>query len=179
MTALTPKRNQPIETAILMIRGERVMLDSDLAELYGVSTAALNQALRRNRGRFPQDFMFQLTATEVDDLNRSQTVIGSQRHRNPRFRPYAFTEQGVAMLSSVLRSRRAVAVNIEIMRTFVRLRRLVAAHKDLGIQLAKLERSVAIHDKQIQAVLSAIRGLMTPPVRKGRQIGFRPKALKK
>lgn len=102
----------------------RVMLDSDLAELNGVTTAALNQAMRRNRDRFPPDFMFQLTAAEVEDLNRSQIVIGSRSHRNPRFRPYAFTEQGVAMLSSVLRSRRAVAVNIEIMRAFVRLRKL-------------------------------------------------------
>jgi hypothetical protein len=135
--------------------------------------------MRRNRGRFPPDFMFQLTATEVEDLNRSQIVIGSRRHRNPRFLPYVFTEQGVAMLSSVLRSRRAVAVNIEIMRTFVRLRKLVAAHKDLAIQLAELEQSVAIHDEQIQAILSAIRQLMTPPLSKAKQIGFRPKPLKK
>lgn len=132
------------------------MVDSDLAELYGVTTAALNQAMRRNRNRFPADFMFRLTRADVEDLNRSQIVIGSQRHRNPRFRPYAFTEQGVAMLSSVLRSGRAVAVNIEIMRAFVRLRKLVAAHKDLTIQLANLVQDVAIHDEQIQAIRALV-----------------------
>jgi len=179
MTDSNPKRLERIETAILLIRGERVMLDSDLAELYGVTTAALNQAMRRNRDRFPADFMFRFTRAEVEDLNRSQIVIGSQRHRNPRFPPYAFTEQGVAMLSSVLRSGRAIAVNIEIMRAFVRLRKLVDAHRDLTIQLAKLEQGVATHDKQIQAILSAIRQLMIPPVRKDKQIGFRPRALKK
>ena len=105
-----------IENAIYLIRGEKVMLDRDLAELYEVTTAALNQAVRRNRERFPEDFMFQLTRSEVARVNRSQIVIGSQKHRDPQFRPYAFTEQGVAMLSSVLRSKRAVSVNIEIVR---------------------------------------------------------------
>ena len=108
-----------IEQAIYLIRGEKVMLDRDLTGLYQVTTAALNQAVRRNRERFPSDFMFQLTRSEVTQLNRSQIVIGSQKHRDPRFRPYAFTEQGVAMLSSVLRSKRAISVNIEIMRAFV------------------------------------------------------------
>ena len=106
---------ETIEKAIYLIRGEKVMLDRDLAELYQVTTAALNQALSRNRERFPRDFMFQLTRSEVSQLNRSQIVIGSQKHRDPRFRPYAFTEQGIAMLSSVLRSKRAISVNIEIM----------------------------------------------------------------
>jgi len=112
------KANQPlvpterIEALILMIRGHKVLLDRDLAVLYGVETKALNQAVRRNRDRFPSDFMFQLTADEVAELNRSQIVTGSQKHRDPRFRPYAFSEQGVAMLSSVLRSKEAVAVNI-------------------------------------------------------------------
>ena len=105
-----------IQALILMIRGHKVLLDRDLAVLYSVETRALNQAVRRNRDRFPPDFIFQLTADEVAGLNRSQIVTGSQKHRDPRFRPYAFSEQGVAMLSSVLRSKQAVAVNIEIMR---------------------------------------------------------------
>ena len=106
---------EKIERTIYLIRDEKVMLDRDLARLYDVSTAALNQAVRRNRDRFPGDFMFQLTTKEVAQLNRSQIVIGSEKHRDPRFRPNAFTEQGVAMLSTVLRSKRAIAVNIEIM----------------------------------------------------------------
>ena len=101
-----------IEKVIYLIRGQKVMLDRDLAELYDVQTKVLNQAVRRNLGRFPSDFMFQLTKEELSQLNRSQFVTGSQKHRDPRFRPYAFTEQGVAMLSSVLRSERAVAVNV-------------------------------------------------------------------
>jgi len=168
-----------IEKTIFLIRGERVMLDADLAELYGVTTAALNQAVRRNRNRFPEDFMIQLKRAEVEDLNRSQIVTGSQKHRDPRFPPYAFTEQGVAMLSSVLRSQRAVEVNIEIMRAFVRLRTLVAAHKELTAKLTELERRVATHDGHIRAIFDAIRQLMMPPPAKVKQIGFRPKALKK
>ena len=111
-----------IEKTIYLIRGEKVMLDRDLAELYQVQTKALNQAVRRNSDRFPADFMFQLSEEEVAELNRSQFVTGSEKHRDPRFRPYAFTEQGVAMLSSVLRSKCAITVNIEIMRAFVKLR---------------------------------------------------------
>jgi len=128
-----------IEKAIYPIRGERVMLDRDLAELYGVSTAALNQAVRRNRDRFPEDFMFQLTSAEVAELNRSQIVIGSQKHRDPRSKPNAFTEQGVAMLASVLRSKRAITVNIEIVRAFVNLRRLFMSDKELARRLDELE----------------------------------------
>jgi len=105
---------EKIEKVIYLIRGEKVMLDRDLAKLYDVTTASLNQAVRRNRERFPADFMFQLTSAEVAELNRSQIVIGSEKHRDPRSRPYAFTEQGIAMLSSVLRSKRAISVNVEI-----------------------------------------------------------------
>lgn len=168
-----------IEKAIFLIRAVRVMLDSDLAELYGVTTAALNQAVRRNRNRFPEDFMIRLTRGEVKDLNRSQIVTGSQKHRDPRFRPYAFTEQGVAMLSSVLRSQRAIEVNIEIMRAFVKLRTLVAAHAELTTKLTELERRVTTHDGHIRAIFDAIRQLMTPPPTKVKQIGFRPPAQKK
>jgi hypothetical protein len=117
-----------IERRILLIRGHKVMLDSHLAELYEVPTRALNQAVKRNIDRFPEDFMFRLTTEEA---NRSQFVTGSQKHRDPRSLPYAFTEQGVAMLSSVLKSARAVQVNIAIMRTFVRLRQILATHKEL------------------------------------------------
>lgn len=168
-----------IEKAIFLIRGEKLMLDVDLAELYGVTTAALNQAVRRNRTRFPEDFMIRLTMAEVEDFNRSQIVTGSQKHRDPRFPPYAFTEQGVAMLSSVLRSHRAVEVNIEIMRAFVRLRTLVAAHGELTAKLTELERRVVTHDEHIEAIFSAIRQLMTPAPVRVKQIGFRSKAVKK
>lgn len=158
-----------IEKAIYLIRGEKVMLDRDLAELYEVKTKALNQAVRRNRDRFPSDFMFQLTKEESSELNRSQVVTGSQKHRDPRFPPYAFTEQGVAMLSSVLRSKRAIAVNVEIMRTFVRLRQMLASHADLAKKLAELERK---YDRQFKVVFDAIRQLMTPPTPKRKEIGF-------
>jgi hypothetical protein len=178
-----------IESAILLLRGEKVLLDADLARLYGVTTKALNQAVRRNLGRFPDDFMFQLgadeakalrsqavtlkPATKTTSLNRSQFVTGSQRHRDPRYRPYAFTEQGVAMLSSVLRSHRAVQVNIEIMRAFVRLRKILAANADLARRLDELERRVGDHDGQFVNVIQAIRKLMEPPpAPKRRRIGF-------
>ena len=150
-------------------------MDRDLAVLYGVETKALNQAVRRNRERFPSDFMFQLTRDEVAELNRSQFVTGSQKHRDPRFRPYAFSEQGVAMLSSVLRSKQAVAVNIEIMRAFVRLREMLASNRELADKLNALERHVATHDKQIQAIFEAIRQLISPAKTSRRQIGFQPK----
>lgn len=159
-----------IELAIRWIRGEKVLLDYDLAELYDVSTKSLNQAVKRNLTRFPDDFMFVLTSQEVDELNRSQTVTGLQKHRDPRYRPYAFTEQGVAMLSSVLNSDRAVAVNIEIMRAFVRLRAILTSHADLSRRLEALERK---YDGQFKIVFDAIRELMTPPVAtKKRHIGF-------
>jgi ORF6N domain. len=167
---------EKIERAIYLIRGEKVMLDRDLARLYDVSTAALNQAVRRNRDRFPDDFMFQLTPEEVAQLNRSQIVIGSEKHRDPRFRPNAFTEQGVAMLSTVLRSKRAIAVNIEIMRAFVKLRQLLVSNTDLSRRLDKLESK---YDRQFKVVFDAIRDLMTPQVRDRKQIGFRSRSLKK
>ena len=165
-----------IEKAIYLIRGEKVMLDNDLAELYQVQTKALNQAVRRNADRFPSDFMFQLTEKEVAELTRSQFVTGSQKHRDPRFRPYAFTEQGVAMLSSVLRSKRAISVNVEIMRTFVKLRQFLTSNIELARKLEDLEKK---YDYQFKVVFDAIRHLMTPTASNNKQIGFRPKALKK
>jgi hypothetical protein len=162
--------NEQIEKAIYVIRGEKVMLDRDLAELYQVQTKALNQAVRRNRERFPADFMFQLTTAEVAEVNRSQIVTGSQKHRDPRSRPYAFTEHGVAMLSSVLRSKRAIVVSIEIVRAFVKLRQLFVSNAELARRLDELE---AKYDKQFKIVFDAIRQLMASPVKDRKEIGFR------
>ena len=139
-------------------------------------TGALNQAVRRNRERFPKDFMFQLTLEEVRQLNLSQIVIGSEKHRDPRLRPYAFTEQGVAMLSSVLRSKRAITVNIEIMRAFVKLRQMLASNSELSRRLDELESK---YDKHFRVVFDAIRQLMATPARGGKEIGFRSRAMKK
>jgi len=158
---------QRIEKSILLIRGQKVMLDTDLANLYGVETRTLTQAVKRNAERFPSDFMFQLTRDEFDSL-RSQIVI-SKGKGGRRYRPYAFTEQGVAMLSTVLRSKRAVQVNVEIMRAFVRLRQMLAAHKDLAHKLAALEKK---YDEQFKVVFDAIRNLMTPIEKPRKKIGF-------
>ena len=164
-----------IEARIHVIRGERVMLDADLAVLYGVETGIVNRAVSRNRGRFPADFMFRLTATETDDL-RFQFGISKVGRGGRRYRPYAFTEQGVAMLSSVLRSARAVAVNILIMRTFVQLRRTMTETTELGHRVDGLERQVAGHDAILGDVLKALRALERPTPQKRREIGFRPNA---
>lgn len=159
-----------VERAIRVVRGSRVLLDSDLATLYGVDVKTLNQAVKRNRSRFPADFVFQLTVTEARDL-RSQIVTSSfAGHGGRRTLPYAFTEQGVAMLSSVLRSPRAVAVNVEIMRAFVRLRHLLAENADLARKLATLERK---YDGQFRVVFDAIRQLIAPSPKPKRPIGFR------
>jgi len=161
-----------IEQKIFLIQGQKVMIDRDLANLYGVSTKALLQAVRRNKKRFPTDFAYQLTEQEFNNL-RSQFVTSSWGGR--RYLPYAFTEQGIAMLSSVLRSERAVLVNIAIMRAFVKLREAMVAHKELASQLKVLERKVGEHDEEIQAIFKAIRQLMVPPPEKPkRQIGFHP-----
>ena len=157
-----------IERSILLIRGHKVMLDSDLADLYSVETRVLVQAVRRNEERFPEDFMFQLTKEEFDHL-KSQTVTSSSGWGGRRYHPYAFTEQGVAMLSSVLRSQRAVQVNIEIMRAFVRLRQLLTSHAELSQRLDELEQK---YDQQFRAVFDAIRQLMTPPQAPRRRLGF-------
>jgi len=167
---------EKVEKAIYFIRGEKVMLDRDLAELYQVQTKALNQAVRRNLDRFPGDFMFQLSADEVAELNRSQIVTGSQKHRDPRSRPYAFTEQGVAMLSSVLRSKHAITVNIEILRAFVKLGQLLVSNTELARRLDQLESK---YDKQFKVVFTAIRQLMATPVRARKEIGFRPRSVKR
>ncbi|HUW39981.1 MAG TPA: ORF6N domain-containing protein [Rectinemataceae bacterium] len=158
-----------IEGVIYLIRGEKVMLDEDLAELYEVETRALIQAVKRNVERFPEDFMFQLSKEEYDSL-RSQFVIlknGQGQHR--KYLPYAFTEQGVGMLSGVLHSERAVLVNIEIMRAFVRLRRMLAGNAELERKLAAIERK---YDAQFKVVFDAIRALMKVEEKPKRKIGF-------
>jgi hypothetical protein len=155
-----------IERAILMVRGQRVMLDSDLAELYGVETKVLNRAVKRNKARFPVDFMFQLSVEETANL---RCQIGTSRYGGRRYQPYVFTEQGVAMLSSVLRSQRAVRVNVEIMRAFVRLRRWLVTHEDWARRLDELEKK---YDAQFRSVFEAIRQLMTPSGAPQKQIGF-------
>jgi ORF6N domain len=164
-----PLRAEDISQRIHTIRGHRVMLDADLAELYGVTTGALNQAIKRKAERFPEDFMFRLSQEESDSL-RSQTVIlkpGRGKYR--KFLPYAFTEQGVAMLSGVLQSHRAVQVNIAIMRAFVRMRRMLVSHEELARKVAALEGK---HDSQFRMVFDAIRALMEPPKTPRQRIGF-------
>ena len=157
-----------IEQAIFLIRGQKVLLDADLAQLYGVETKILNKAVKRNLDRFPEDFMFQLTAEEAENL-RFQIGTSKKQRGGRRYLPYAFTEQGVAMLSGVLNSPRAVKVNVEIMRTFVRLRQLMATHTDLARKLTALEQK---YDKQFKVVFDAIRALMTPPAKPRKKIGF-------
>ena len=159
-----------IERRIFLIRSYKVILDSDLAQLYGVPTKAFNQAVKRNLNRFPPDFMIQLTDEEAAVI-RSQSVTGS--HRNLRHRPYAFTEQGVAMLSSLLSSERAAQVNIAIMRVFVRLREVMASHRDLAEKIEALEEKYRDHDEEIQAIFGTLRDVLEPSTpQPRRQIGF-------
>ena len=163
-----------IASRMYLIRGRKVMIDQDLAELYGVETGALNRAVKRNRARFPEDFLFHLSIKEFEALRyhlgisslRSQSGISKGQRGGRRYNPYAFTEQGVAMLSSVLRSPRAVEVNITIMRTFVKLRHILATHEDVA-------RKVAQHDRQIAALFEHVHKLLEPPpVPKKRPMGF-------
>lgn len=172
-----------IERVILLIRGQKVILDADLAKLYGVSTKRLNEQVKRNARRFPEDFMFQLTTKEWADLtsqfarsnersSRSQFATGSQRHRDPRFSPYAFTEHGAIMAAMVLNSPRAVTMSVQVVRAFVRLREMLVSNKELARKLTEVERKVASHDEHIQSLFEAIRRLMAPPKTERRKIGF-------
>ena len=167
MTDLIPQ--EKIENKIFLIRGKRVMLDKDLSELYRVETRALIQAVKRNRDRFPEDFMFQLNKNEFENLI-SQIVTSSWG--GTRKLPYAFTENGVAMLSSVLTSKAAVRVNIQIMRTFTKIREFLLTHKELAQKLSQLERKYERHDGQIQAIFDQIREFMTFKEKPKKQIGF-------
>lgn len=174
-----------VSRKIFFIRGHKVMIDRDLAGLYGVATKVLNQAVKRNIDRFPDDFMFQLSWEETESL-KSQIVTSNQENsqnsrsqnvtlkqgRNVKFLPYAFTEQGVAMLSSILRSKQAVHVNIAIMRSFVKLRETLSLHKELALKLKELERKVEGHDIDIRAVFDAIRRLMKEDDKPKKKIGF-------
>ena len=159
-----------IERKIYLIRGEKVMLSMHLAELYGVETRALNQAVKRNIHRFPEDFMFQINESETKQLV-SQNVIPHKKFFGGSL-PYAFTEQGVAMLSSILNSEQAIKINIAIMRAFVKLRELLSTNKELAHKLEQLEQKIEKHDEEIKGIFSAIRQLMTPPETKKRKIGF-------
>jgi hypothetical protein len=175
MTELVPI--ELIASKIYLMRGIKVMLDRDLAELYGVETRILVQAVKRNIERFPSDFMLQLTKEEFDSL-RSQIVI-SKGKGGRRYLPYVFSEQGVAMLSSVLKSKRAIEVNIAIMRAFVQLRKTLDSHAELARKLADLEKRFESHDEQIQAIFEVIRQLMAPPDKKVKKIGFMVKEKQK
>lgn len=162
---------EQIENRIFIVRGFKAMLDRDLAELYGVKSIRLREQVKRNLKRFPPDFMFQLTETEVDAMV-SQNAIPSRKHLGG-YLPYAFTEHGVAMLSSVLNSDRAIEVNIIIIRAFMKLREMVSLHKDLAQKLSQLERKYERHDDQIQAIFDQIREFMTFKEKPKKQIGFK------
>ena len=168
---------ETIGSKIFHVRGKKIMLDKDLAMLYGVSTKRLNEQVNRNMKRFPDDFMFRLTKEEVVMLHiiaadsRSQ-IATLKQGQNIKYLPHAFTEQGVAMLSTVLNSERAIEVNIIIMRAFVKLREILSVHKELACKLGELERKLERHDTEIQSIFDAIRQLMVPPEKPKRKIGF-------
>jgi hypothetical protein len=166
-TSLIPQ--ETIEGKILLIRGKKVILDRDLAVLYEVQTKVLKQAVRRNAKRFPDDFMFELTTKEFENW-RSQFVTSKSDKMGLRYKPMAFTEQGVSMLSSVLNSERAIQVNIQIMRTFTKLREMLATHKDLQKKIVAMEGK---YDKQFKVVFDALRVLIEPPEKPKSRIGFR------
>jgi len=159
-----------IERAIIMVRGEKVMLDSDLAEIYGVETKRLNEQVRRNPSRFPPDFMFQLTAEEAENL-RSQSATSSSYGGN-RYLPYAFTEHGALMLANVLNSERAAQTSVQVVRAFVKLRQMLASNAELARKLEAMEKK---YDAQFKVVFDAIRQLMSPPVKPKREMGFHVK----
>lgn len=172
-----------IARSIYVLRSHKVMLDRDLAELYRVETRTLNQAVKRNIARFPSDFMFRLSSEEIETISQIVTSSPGQRRsrsqfvtlkrgKNIKYRPYAFTEQGIAMLSSVLNSERAVKVNIAIMRAFVKLRQVLETNRDLAEKFTELEKRVGKHDEEIAAIMEAIRRLMSPPEKPPREIGF-------
>ena len=183
---------EQIERAIFLIRGQKVILDTDLARLYGVTAKRLNEQVKRNRHRFPDDFAFQLSSAEFaslrsqiaissqqpidskeNNLNWSQFATSSSRHRGAVYRPWAFTEHGAIMAANVLYSRRAVQMSVYVVRAFVRLRAILATHKELDKKLAELERRVKSHDENIQSLFEAIRRLMAPEIPRSRRIGFR------
>jgi len=165
---------EKVERDIFLIRGERVILDAALAKLYGVSTKRLNEQVKRNRERFPEDFVFQLTIDEAQHYHRSRSQIATlKRGRNMKYLPHSFTEHGALMAANVLASQTAVAVSVQVVRAFVRLRQIVSANAELARKLDELERK---YDRQFKVVFDAIRQLMAPVPTGGKAIGFRPKA---
>ncbi|WEK35744.1 MAG: ORF6N domain-containing protein [Candidatus Pseudobacter hemicellulosilyticus] len=172
-------REETIINRIFIVRGQKIMIDRDLAEMYGVETRTLKQAVRRNLNRFPEDFMFEMTGTEFENW-RSQIVISKQDRKGLRYAPFCFTEQGVTMLSCILNSEKAIAVNIQIVRVFSRMREMLLTHKDIFVKLEQIEKKLLQHDHQIQkhgediqAVFEAIKALLAPPAETRSRIGFR------
>jgi hypothetical protein len=181
MSKIRYRYSEPIEEHILFIRGMRVILDSDLSTMYGVKTKVLNQAVKRNKDRFPVDFVFQLTQEDIAALSsqgnmRSQFVTASKR--NIRFLPYVFTEHGALMAANILKSPRAIAMSVYVVRAFIRLRETLVLHKDLAHKLSELEQKIQSHDGELQAIVQALCQLMAPPEKSKRQIGFRVKETK-
>jgi len=181
--ARASRKTTSVESVIHTVRGEKVILDVDLARIYSVSTKRLNEQVKRNARRFPSDFAFRLSKAELEQLlrqiagseqsdNRSQIATGSQKHRDPRFLPYAFTEHGALMAANILNSPRAVEMSVVVVRAFVRMRQMLAAHQELAEKLSELERKIGTHDRQIELIFDAIRQLMTPPEPNKRKIGF-------
>lgn len=181
--ARASRKTPSVESVIHTLRGEKVILDVDLARIYSVTTKRLNEQVKRNARRFPSDFAFRLSKAELEQLlrqiagseqsdNRSQIATGSQKHRDPRFLPYAFTEHGALMAANILNSPRAVEMSVVVVRAFVRMRQMLAAHQELAEKLSELERKIGTHDRQIELIFDAIRQLMTPPEPNKRKIGF-------
>ncbi|MCW5961828.1 MAG: ORF6N domain-containing protein [Pyrinomonadaceae bacterium] len=168
-----------IERKIYIVREQKVMLDSDLANLYGVSTKRLNEQVKRNLQRFPEDFMFQLTNDELENLRSQIATSSSKTYGGRRYMPYVFTEQGVAMLSGVLNSERAVQVNIGIMRAFVKMRKMLIANEEIGKKLVEIENKLGDHDENFKKVFTAMRLLMKSPDKSDKEIGFIQKGKKK
>jgi phage regulator Rha-like protein len=169
-SALVPA--QDITRAILVLRGQRVLLDAKLATLYGVTTKRFNEQVRRNRERFPEDSMFQLTAEESNSLRSQFATLKAGRGQHRKYRPYAFTEHGAIMAATILNSARAIEMSVYVVRAFVQLRELLSSNKELARRFAQLEARIDKHDEAIAAILSAIRQLMHPPASKRRPIGF-------
>ena len=170
---MASRQTVPVESSILVVRGQRVILAADLAKIYGVETRVLNQAVKRNRDRFPEDFTFRLTRDEASAMaaSRSQSVI-LKRGGNIKYLPYVFTEHGAIMAATVLNSSHAVRMSVYVVRAFIRLRHTVELRKDVMAKLEELERAVTAHDSNIKTLFAAVRQLMTPPEPKRRKIGF-------
>jgi hypothetical protein len=165
-----------VESVIIELRGRKVILDNDLARIYGVATKAFNQAVKRNSTRFPDDFLFRLTPAEVAALNRSQFVTGSQRHRDPRFLPWAFTEHGALMAANILNSPRAVAMSVYVIRAFIKIREQLAANAAILKRLAEIDKKLIIHDVTLREILQKLRPLLEPPPAEPKpEIGFHVK----